>query len=94
MLQNELLLSFLKEETSLKGTYFQNLESIPHIDANERATPQFIILDCRNIDMGNIWTDIRKWNCSNSWPCFFVVCNAEPNLQFEESTMYNCSLPE
>ena len=89
MLQNELLLSFLKEETGLKGAYFPKLESIPHIDANEPAIPQLIILDCRNIDMGNIWADIRKWNCSNSWPYFFVVCNAEHDLQFEKSAMNN-----
>ena len=89
MLQNELLLSFLKKETGLKGTCFPNLESIPAIDANESVIPQLLILDCRNIDMGNIWTDIREWNCSNSCPCFFVLCNAEPDLRFEKNAMDN-----
>jgi len=89
MLQNELLLSFLKKETGLKGTYFPNLESIPHIDANEPAIPQLIILDSKNIDLRNLWTDMRKWNRSNSWPCFFVMCNAEPDSQFEKSAMDN-----
>jgi LuxR family transcriptional regulator, positive regulator of biofilm formation len=89
MLQNELLLSFLKKETGLKGRYFPNLESIPHIDANEPAISQLIILDCKNIDLRNLWPDIRKWNCSNSWPCFFVMCNAESDSQFEKTAMDN-----
>jgi len=89
MLQNELLLSFLKEETGLKGTYSPNLESIPAIDANESAIPKLIILDCKNIDVKNLWADIHKWNGSNICPCFFVLCNAEPDLRFEKSAMDN-----
>ena len=80
-LQNELLLSFLKEETGLNGTYFPNLESVTPIDANEPALPQLLILDCRNIDMGNLWANIRAWHSSNSCPCFFVLCNRfRPNV--------------
>ena len=89
MFQNKLLLSFLKAETGLKGKYFSKLESITSIDANEPARPQLLILDCRNIDMGNIWTDIREWNCSNLSPCFFVLYNAEPDLRFEKSALDN-----
>jgi hypothetical protein len=33
MLQNELLLSFLKKQTGLKGSCFPKLESITQIDA-------------------------------------------------------------
>ena len=89
MLQNKLLLSFLKEETGLKGTYFPKLESITPIDANESAIPQLLILDCKNIDVRNLWTDIREWNCSNSCPCFFVLCNAEPDSRLEKSALDN-----
>ena len=89
MLQNELLLSFLKKETGMKGTCFPNLESITPIDENDSATPQLLILDCKNIDVRNFWTDIREWNCSNSSPCFFVLCNAEPDSRFEKNAMDN-----
>jgi DNA-binding NarL/FixJ family response regulator len=89
MLQNELLLSFLKKETGLKGTCFPNLESISAIDANGSAIPQLLVLDCKNIDVRNIWTDIREWNFSNSCPCSFVLCNAEPDSQFEKSALDN-----
>ena len=89
MLQNELLLSFLKKQTGLKGTCFPNLESIPAFDTKESAHPQLLILDCKNIDVKNLWTDIRTWNFSNPCPCFFVLCNAEPDLQFEKSALEN-----
>jgi len=89
ILQNKLLLSFLKEKTGLKGNYFPKLESITPIGANEPAIPQLLILDCRNIDLGNIWTDILEWKCSSSCPCFFVLCNAEPDLRFEKNALDN-----
>ena len=89
MLQNELLLSFLKEKTGLKGTCSPNLESIPAIDADEPTCPQLLILDCKNIDMRDIWTDIRACNCSNLCPCLFVLCNAVPDPRFEKSALDN-----
>jgi LuxR family transcriptional regulator of csgAB operon len=88
-LQNELLLSFLKKQTGLKGTCFPNLESIPTFDADEPALPQLLLLDCKNIDVKNLWTDIRAWKFSHSCPCFYVLCNIEPDLQFEKNAMDN-----
>jgi len=91
MLQNELLLSFLKKKTGIKGTCCPNLESITPIDANESAIPQLLILDFKNIDVRNFWTDIRAWNFSNPCPCprFFVLCNAEPDSRFEKNALDN-----
>ena len=87
MLQNELLLSFLKKEIGLKGASFPRLESITKIDAHEPAIPQLLILDCKHVDMKNLWTDIRSWNCSNSSPCYFVLCNAIADSVFEKKAM-------
>ena len=89
MLQNELLLSFLKKQTGLKGTCFPNLESIPTFDADEPTIPQLLLLDCKNIDVKNLWTDIRAWNFSHSCPCFFVLYNAEPDSLLEKSALEN-----
>jgi DNA-binding NarL/FixJ family response regulator len=87
MLQNELLLSFLKKEIGLKGASFPRLESITKIDAHEPAIPKLLILDCKHVDMKNLWTDIRSWNCSNSSTCFFVLCNAIADSAFEKKAM-------
>ena len=87
MLQNELLLSFLKKKTGLKGSSFPEMESITKIDAHDPAIPKLVILDCKNVDMKNLWTDIRSWNCSNSSPCFFALCNAIADSAFEKKAM-------
>jgi len=88
-LQNELLLSFLKKETGLKGKCFPTLESMPPIDENEPAIPQLLLLDCRSIDMKNIWEDIRAGNFSHGCPCFFILCNAEAGSGIEKTAMDN-----
>jgi len=87
--QNELLLSFLKEETNLKGSCFPNLKSIIQNDTDESSIPHVFILDCKNIDMKNLWTSIHECDCSNCSQCFFVLYNAEPDLMFEKSAMDN-----
>jgi DNA-binding NarL/FixJ family response regulator len=87
MLQNELLLSFLKKKTGLKGACFPELGSITKIDAHEPAIPHLLIFDCKNVDMKNLWTDIHEWNCSHGFPCFFVLCNAIADSVFEKKAM-------
>jgi len=87
ILQNELLLSFLKKETGLKGSSFPEMEYITKIDAHDPAIPKLLILDCKHVDMKNLWIDIRSWNCSNSSPCFFVLCNAIADSAFEKKAM-------
>jgi DNA-binding NarL/FixJ family response regulator len=87
MLQNELLLSFVKKETGLKGACFLELESITKLGAHEPAIPRLLILDCKNVDMKNLWANIRKWNCSEGSPCFWVLCNAIADSVFEKKAM-------
>jgi len=87
MLQNELLLSFLKKKTGLKGTCFPDLESITKINTHDPAIPQLLIFDCKNIDMKNLWTHIHEWNFSHEFPCFFVLGNAIADSVFEKKAM-------
>jgi DNA-binding NarL/FixJ family response regulator len=87
MMQNELLRSFLEEETGLKGSCFPHLESIIPIDTNKSSIPQVFIFDCKNIDMKNLWTNIREWNRSYGFPCFFVLGNAIADSAFEKKAM-------
>lgn len=89
MLQNELLLSFLKEETGLKGVCSPDLKSIPASDENESSIPQLFILDCKHVDMKNLWANIHEWNCSHDFPCIFVLCNAIADSVFEKKAMDN-----
>ena len=87
MMQNELLLSFLKKETGLKGASFPRLESIIPIDANKSSIPQVFIFDCKNIDMKYLWTNIHEWNCSHGFQRFFMLGNAIADSAFEKKAM-------
>jgi DNA-binding NarL/FixJ family response regulator len=87
MMQNELLRSFLEDETGLKSSCFPDLESIIPIDANESSIPQVFILDCKHVDMKKFWTNIREWNRSHDFPCFFVLGNAIADSAFEKRAM-------
>ena len=89
ILQNELLLSFLKKETGLKGTCSPKLESITQIDANELKSPQLLILDCKNVGLENLLADISTWDSSNSCQCFFILCNVDPDSGIEKSAIDN-----
>ena len=87
MLQSELLLSFLKGETGLNGKCFPKMESIPALNTDESAIPQLLILDCKNVDMKNLWDNIHEWNRSDGPPLFFVLCNAMADSVFEKKAM-------
>ena len=89
MLQNELLLSFLEEETGLKGSCFPNLKSTTPIDANESSIPQVFILDCKNTDMKYLWTSIHQCDYLNCSQCFFVLYNAKPASGIEKNAIDN-----
>ena len=89
MLQNELLFSFLKNETGLKGRCAPNLKSLNPMDNDKPEIPQLVLLDCKTMDMENVWTDIRAWNRSNCCPCLFVLFNAESDSGIEKRAMNN-----
>ncbi len=89
MLQNELLLSFIKKQTGLNGTCFPKLESITQIDTKDSAIPQLIILDCQNVKMKNLWKSIHEWDHLEASRFFFVLCNAEPASGIEKDAMNN-----
>jgi LuxR family transcriptional regulator, positive regulator of biofilm formation len=89
MLQNELLLSFLKKETGLKGRCFPDLKLIIGNDSHDPASPQLLIMDCRDINMENFWHAIPKWDCLNLSRCFFALCNADAGSGLEKDAMDN-----
>lgn len=89
MLQNELLLSFLKKQTGLKGKCFPKLESITQMDLNESTIPQLILLDCENVTMKNLWASINEWDRLKASRCFLVLCNAHVDSEIEKTAMDN-----
>jgi len=86
-LQNELLLSFIKEKIPLEGTCTQKLEPATPIHENESTPPQFLLVDCKDIDRENLWAEIESWKSSIPSQCFVALCNVDPKMKIEKSAM-------
>jgi len=87
MLQNELLLSFLKDRMGLKGKCCSTLESEYLACENESAQPKFFLVDCKNIDMKDFWQEINSLKESNPSQCFIALCNVDAKAKIEKMAM-------
>ena len=70
MLQNELLLSFLKKKTGYEGTCVQHLNTTVTPDQNSPIRSQLLLVDCSDTDMKKLWPAItarRQLNSSQSF---------------------------
>jgi LuxR family transcriptional regulator of csgAB operon len=88
-LQNDLLLSFLKEKTGFSGKCIKKLESVTPIQKENHESPQFLLLDWSSFSSENIWIDIESWKNSNSCKCFFAFCNVDPGVEIEKLALRN-----
>ena len=87
MLQNELLLSFLIKETGLKGKCVPALESLEPSSTKRSTSPQLLIVDCKSVDLKNIWAEISAWDRLNACQSLFMLCNAEPDSEIEKTAV-------
>jgi len=88
-LQNELLLSYLKDKTGLNGKCLLNLEP-DHITINSESVKlKFILVDCKTIDINNCWNEINNLKESNPSQCFVALCNVDSKAEIEKSAMGN-----
>lgn len=87
ILQNELLLSFLKEKIGLKGACAQKIELIAPIHENE--LPQFLLMDYKHVDTDNLWSEIDSWKSSIPSQCFIALCNVDPIIEIEKTAVTN-----
>jgi LuxR family transcriptional regulator, positive regulator of biofilm formation len=88
-LQNDLLLSFLKEKTGFNGKCIKKLESVNPVRKKKHEVQQFLLLDWTSVDRENIWSDIDSWKCTNSCQCFFAFCNVDPKVEIEKLALTN-----
>ena len=87
MLQNELLLRFLKKNTQSTGKCSQNLKAAAKVNNHKLGVSQFLIFDCSGVDMENLWPEINSWKQSISNHCFFTLCNVDPKQKIEETAV-------
>ena len=88
-LQNDLLLSFLKEKTGFTGKCIKKLESLTPVQKKEQNLPQFLLLDWTGINREKIWSEIDSWRNTNSCQCFFAFCNVDPEVEIEKLALAN-----
>jgi len=87
MLQNELLLSFLKKKTGYEGTCAQSLKSFIPLNHHPKARSQFLLVDCYGNDIEKLWSSITSCKQINSNHCYFALCNVEPDMNIEETAV-------
>jgi LuxR family transcriptional regulator, positive regulator of biofilm formation len=89
MMQNNLLLSFLKEKTGIQGICIPTFDSLAQIDPIPSAYTHLFILDYKNIDMKHVWTRISSWKCEKASQCYFMLCNAQLDWEIEKTAVEN-----
>jgi DNA-binding NarL/FixJ family response regulator len=88
-LQNELLLSYLKDKIGLNGKWLLKLEP-DHITINSGSVPlKFVLVDCKTIDINNCWNEINFLKESNPSQCFVALCNVDSKAEIEKTAMGN-----
>lgn len=88
-LQNDLLLSFLKEKTGFNGKCNNRLESVKPVQTKDQNLPQFVLLDWSSVSRENIWSDIESWRRTHTCQYFFAFCNVDSKLEIEKLALRN-----
>jgi len=88
-LQNELLVSFLKDKTSFEVSCSQNLEPMAPIKEDESPLSQFFLIDCKVLDVQKYWAEIESWKNSIPSQSFVALCNVNPKFKIEKFAMKN-----
>jgi DNA-binding NarL/FixJ family response regulator len=87
MLQNELLLSFMKDKIGLKGKCLSKLDPECLTSESESEQSNFFLFDCKGINMENFWNEINSLNESKPSQCFIVLCNVDPKTKTDKIAM-------
>jgi LuxR family transcriptional regulator of csgAB operon len=88
-LQNELLLSYLKEKAGLNGICTQTLKSAHPNHPNDLEWAQFLLVDYKNVDSENLWAEINSWKSTHLCQSFFALCNVDPTKKIEKIALTN-----
>ena len=73
----------------IEGTCTQKLEPAPPLPENGSTLPQFLLVDCKDIDRENLWAEIESWKSSIPSQCFVALCNVDPKMKIEKSAINN-----
>lgn len=89
MLQNELLLSFLKKEVGMKGACVPDLGSTQTFIKKRSPQLHLLLIDCNDNDIEDLWTEIVSFKDENDNHFFFALCNVETKMEIEKAAVVN-----
>ena len=89
ILQNELLLSFLKDKTGFNGSCLSFLDPASLKKKDRSTANNIFLIDCKSIDMKNIWPNIPMIKKSDSCRVFFALFNVDLSKKVETTAMDN-----
>jgi DNA-binding NarL/FixJ family response regulator len=87
MLQNELLLSFLKKETGVEGACVPNLESSVASIETRSPQPHLLLIDCKDNDIEDLWDEISTIKDIDNDQHFFALCNVDAEMDIEKAAV-------
>ena len=89
MLQNNLLLLFLKEKTNLMGRCISKLESTRPINENKSILTQLFLFDYDSIDRKDFWPKLFTWQRIVASQHLVALCNIESEMEVEKTALKN-----
>ncbi|SPD72498.1 putative DNA-binding response regulator, LuxR family [uncultured Desulfobacterium sp.] len=87
MLQNQLLLSFLKNEIGADGTYVPTVREASLTGGAENMPTNFLVIDTKDVEIDKLWYEIALWKKEVSGNCYLALFNVEPKLKIEKKAM-------
>lgn len=88
-LQNNLLLSYLKEKNNLMGRCSQKLESATHAHEKKLTLQQLLLLDYPTIYEDDFWPKLSTWKRSTVSKCLVALYNIESETEVEKTALKN-----
>lgn len=89
MLQNELLLLFVKDQIAIKGRCLASMESFVSENSHDNTLSHILLLDCNRINYGNLWNEINSLRKSKNLIFSLALYNVDPKSNIEKSALAN-----
>ena len=88
-LQNELLLSFLKNKTGISGDCLDQIDEKRIFNTKGATDHIFLLIDCKNVEMKTLWGRIKALRDGHPSRIFVALCNVDSRAKIEKTAMDN-----
>jgi DNA-binding NarL/FixJ family response regulator len=85
--QNELMASFLEQETGIKCQGLSDLRDIPSVNDSDAGRPRLIFLDCLHKDRNSLLSDLESCGAEMLSRVLCVLFNVTQGLGIEETAI-------